>query len=98
MNLKEQLSINKEMAWQEINGQILILDSQVNESAHELNEMGSFIFSQIHLGKSPLEILEDLIQTFNSESSEEEIKKDFEGYLLNLINLQLLVPKNDECS
>lgn len=93
MNLKKQFSVNQKMAWQEINGQILVLDSHVNESAHELNEMGSFIFSKINQGESPDEILNQLIQSYQSETSEDEIRKDFEDYFKNLLDLQLIVPK-----
>ena len=90
--MENQYTVNKDMAWQEINGQILILDSGVNESAHELNEMGSYIFQKIHQGSKTEDILNELIESYKSETSESEIQNDFDSYLKELLELKLILP------
>lgn len=85
----EKYSVNQLISWRIIDGQILILDSHLNESAHELNEIGSFIFSQISQGKELDSIKKDLKETYPEEA---EIEEDMQHFIDKLKELQLIVP------
>jgi len=98
MEREKKLVINPEMAWQEINGQILILDSTVNESAHELNEMGSYIFQQFIEEEKPEVVLTNIIEIYKEQVSLKEITDDFNHYLENLISLKIIIPTSNEHS
>ncbi len=87
----ENYTINELISWRLIDGQILILDSHLNESAHELNEVGSYIFSSISEGKKTSDIRDELIAHYPKGPSLEE---DIQSFLNKLKELQLIIPSN----
>ena len=87
----QDYNVNELISWRLIDGQILILDSHLNESAHELNEVGSFIFTEISEGKSTSTIYEALKGAYPESLS--DLEKDINTFLNELQNLKLIVPK-----
>lgn len=84
-----EFKVNELISWRVIDGQILILDSHLNESAHELNEVGSFIFSKISEGSNLENIKEELVKSYPENN---EIEADFQTFIDELKNLKLIVP------
>lgn len=84
-------TINKLISWRLIDGQILILDSHINESAHELNEIGTFIFSQISTGTPTEQIRSQLKTKYPNITS---IDEDFDYFIEKLQELGLIAPSN----
>lgn len=91
--LNTDFEITDLISWRNIDGEILILDTSINESAHELNEIGSFIFLEISQGAKLPEIRETLVDTYRDQFDREQIEKDFQQYIEDLIKMKLLVPK-----
>jgi len=81
--------INNLISWRTIDGQVLILDSHISESAHELNDVGSFIFVNIAEGKNIKQIKERLISTYPEHTG---IEDDFRNFIQELEKLQLIIP------
>lgn len=92
-SLSKNYVINKDMAWREVDGQILILDSHHSESAHELNPMASYIFFLISKGRETSEILETLFESYSKETGEESLKEDLLKYLCELTDLKIILEK-----
>jgi hypothetical protein len=87
--MEEVYKINPNIAWREIDGQILILDSQQNQMAHDLNEMGTFIFLSLSRGKRISEI-RDILAAHYSTISKEDLKTDLEDFINKLSKLNLI--------
>jgi len=84
--------INDLISWRTIDGQVLILDSHISESAHELNDIGSFIFVNIAEGKELQQIKEQLLSAYPLHSS---IEDDFTSFVEELEKLQLIVSSQE---
>ena len=85
--------INDLISWRLIDNQILILDSHLNESAHELNEVGSFIFEKISQGEDLETIKAKLLEHYPNEKK--DLEDDFNGFISELKELKLIVsPKS----
>ncbi len=87
--MEEVYKINENIAWREIDGQILILDSQQNQMAHDLNEMGTFIFLSLTQGKQLNEIISQIKSQY-SDLSEAELNSDIESFINKLLDLNLI--------
>lgn len=68
MNSETKYGRVKNLAWQIIDGSTLILEPQ-NRKAHELNEVGSFIWQEIESVKSSSELAKKLVEEFEIEES-----------------------------
>ena len=88
-----EYKINELISWRSIDGQILILDSHINESAHELNEIGSFIFEKISQGKNLFDIKKELQNFYPSQP---KIEDDFKSFIKDLEKLKLILPVSPE--
>ncbi|GEM_PF-2324387 len=91
--LQTNFIINELISWRDIDGQILILDTSINESAHELNQIGSYIFTEISRETPLLKIKEALINTYQGQLDQQEIETDFFQYLNDLIVMKIITPK-----
>jgi hypothetical protein len=87
--MEEVYKINENIAWREIDGQILILDSQQNQMAHDLNEMGTFIFLSLSQGRQLSEIITQIKSEY-SDLSETEINSDIESFINKLLEMKLI--------
>ncbi|MCX7956954.1 MAG: PqqD family protein [Endomicrobia bacterium] len=86
--------ISKEVAFRKIEGEIYIVDVK-NSELHKLNDTGSFIWEAINANKTKDYILKKLTQFF--DISYEDVEKDFEEFIEELIQKKLLVKVvNDE--
>lgn len=86
--MKENYQITPKLSWRLIGDQVLILDSDHNQKAHELNQVASFIFVALSKEISTSDILTTLKHRYPNQN--EEIEKDFQGYLEELEELKLI--------
>ncbi len=88
--MEEVYKINEKIAWREIDGQILILDSQQNQMAHDLNEMGTFIFLSLSQGMNLGEIQGFIVDHYPN-LSQEQIQTDINHFMNELLKLNLIL-------
>lgn len=88
----KQYKINELISWRAIDGQVLILDSHISESAHELNDIGSFIFVNIAEGTQLKQIKDKLLNAYPEHAG---IEDDFKTFIQELEKLQLIIPNQE---
>jgi|TARA_Y100000780_G_scaffold232553_1_gene266001 cytochrome c-type biogenesis protein CcmH/NrfF len=82
-------SINSKISWRFIQNEILILDSNGKQAAHDLNQIGSYIFEKIYQGVSTQQILQLLLNQYGDTP---EVKNDFFKFLKELEDLAIICP------
>ena len=85
--------INPKLSWRFIEDEILILDSNGKQAAHDLNAIGSFIFEKIEQGLSSQQILETLISQYSDK--EEQVRVDFNQFIKDLESQEIILPKTE---
>lgn len=78
----------KNISWSEIEQEALILDSHINQKAHALNELGTFIWNKLDGENTEADILDSIVREY--EIDEEVAKKDLHSFIDQLINLKLI--------
>ena len=85
--------INPKISWRFIEDEILILDSNGKQAAHDLNQIGSFIFEKIDQGLQTQEIIRLLNEQYPSQST--LIESDFKSFIRQLLDNQIILLKED---
>ena len=89
MHMERILSQRPDVAWKEIDGQIILMDLGAQKRVHRLNSVGSFIWTSFD-GKITLEkILKDICIEF--EVSSEVAKRDLAKMVERLEELGVLI-------
>jgi hypothetical protein len=78
------------ISWREIDGQILILDPRINKKAHELSPIASYIWLSLSNNIGMNQITNDLISNYKTQQKEEEIQKDIDFFVNELLKLKLI--------
>jgi len=91
--MKDHYIINPKLSWRFIEDEILILDSNGKQAAHDLNSIGSFIFEKIDQGLSSQEILETLISQYSEK--EEQVRIDFNQFIKDLESQEIILQKTE---
>jgi hypothetical protein len=78
------------ISWREIDGQILILDPRINKKAHELSPIASYIWLSLSNNIEMNQITNDLITNYKNQQKEEEIQKDIDFFVNELLKLKLI--------
>lgn len=78
------------ISWREIDGQILILDPRINKKAHELSSIASYIWLAISNNKEIEQVKNELVDHYQSEQKESDIKKDIDFFIDELLKLKLI--------
>ena len=87
-NNQQGFKISHELPYQKVTNDYVLLDSR-NAQAHELNEVGFFIWNLIHKETSYQEILERLEKNFDADK--DILSKDLDQFLTSLKEKDLLV-------
>ncbi len=91
--MKDHYIINPKLSWRFIEDEILILDSNGKQAAHDLNCIGSFIFEKIDQGLSSQQILETLISQYSDK--EEQVRMDFKQFIEDLESQAIILQKTE---
>lgn len=85
---------NPRLAWNQIDGQIVILETGDTPHFHELNETASFLWLQLTEAKRSEDLVESLIERFNV--SKDQAFQDVEEFLGQLSHFNLLTFENND--
>lgn len=88
----ENLIKNKNLAWQKIGGQTVIIDARVNKEVFRLNELGSFVWEHVGDKKSLPELVDLICEEFDVES---DIAKNDAQEFIGLLTEKSLVLEDE---
>lgn len=91
--MNEKYIINPKLSWRFIEDEVLILDSNGKQSAHDLNSTGSFIFEKISQGLSTEAILNLLKNEYSNQ--DKKIESDFKHFLQSLLENEIILPSSN---
>lgn len=78
------------ISWRDIQGQILILDPRINQKAHELNPIASYIWTNIADGKTTSTIIDELTHQYEGQELAASIKNQADSFINQLLDLKLI--------